>query len=295
MVKRVVALGFFDGIHLGHCALMRQVKELSESLGAQAAAITFDPHPDTLTKGAAPMLLSTVADRRGLMQRECGIEEMIVLHFDEAMRTMPPEVFVTSILRDQLQAVHVVCGESFRFGHRGRGNPTLLRELCASLGIGCSVISPISKNDGLISSSRIRTLVQEGWMQEANALLGHPYCLTGEVIHGQSLGHTLGFPTANFAFPEGLMCPRFGVYVGMAHLEDARYPTVTNIGLRPTVGGTTVSVESWLQGFEGDLYGKCFRLDLLHFLRPEQKFDSLEQLQTQILRDKEEALAYFSK
>ncbi|MBE6955414.1 MAG: bifunctional riboflavin kinase/FAD synthetase [Ruminococcaceae bacterium] len=295
MAKRVVALGFFDGIHLGHCALMRRVTELAESLLAQAAAITFDPHPDALTKGAAPKLLSTVADRRGLMQRECGIDEMIVLRFDEAMRTMAPEDFVKDILHTQLQAVYVVCGESFRFGHRGRGNPALLQELCSALGIGCSIISPISKNDGLISSSRIRALVQEGRIQEANALLGHPYCLTGEVIHGQSLGHTLGFPTANFAFPEGLMCPRFGVYVGLAHLESGSYSTVTNIGLRPTVGGTTVSVESWLQGFEGDLYGKTFRLDLLDFLRPEQKFDSLEQLQQQILKDKEEALAYFSK
>ena len=295
MAKRVVALGFFDGIHLGHYELMHRVTELAEMLDAQAAAITFDPHPDQLTKGEAPKLLSTVADRRGLMQRVCGIEEMVVLHFDEAMRTMSPEDFVHNILHDQLQAVHVVCGESFRFGYRGQGNPSVLQSLCAARGIGCSVISPISKNDGLISSSRIRILVQEGRIAEANALLGHPYCMTGEVIHGQALGHTLGFPTANFAFPESLMCPRFGVYVGLAHLEEGSYPTVTNIGLRPTVGGTTVSVESWLQGFEGNLYGKTFRLDLLDFLRPEQKFDSLEQLQAQILKDKEEALAYFSK
>ena len=274
---------------------MRRVTELAESLGVQTAAITFDPHPDALTKGEAPKLLTTVSDRRGLLARECGIDEMIVLPFDEAMRTMKPEDFVKDILHTQLQAVHVVCGESFRFGFRGQGNPTVLQELCGELGIGCSVISPITGLNAPVSSSRIRMLVQDGQIDAANALLGHPYCLTGEVIHGQSLGHTLGFPTANFAFPEELMCPRFGVYVGLAHLEDASYPTVTNIGLRPTVGGTNVCVESWLQGFEGDLYGKTFRLELLSFLRPERKFDSLEQLQQQIMKDKEAALSYFSE
>lgn len=294
MPNRIVALGFFDGVHLGHCALLRHAAEKAAELGVQAAAITFDPHPDVLLKGEAQKLLTTTDERLDLMQRKCSVPELLLLPFDEAMRNMRPEAFVRDILAKQLQAIHVVCGETFRFGHRGEGTAAQLQTLCAALGIGCSVIAPVTLDGEIVSSTRIRTLLQKGDMERVNALLGHPYCMTGEVIHGQALGHALGFPTANFAFPEELLAPRFGVYIGLANLGEECYPTVTNLGLRPTVGGTAISVESWLLGFDGDLYGQRFRLDLLRFLRPEQKFSSLEELQQQIFRDRDQALDYFS-
>ncbi len=293
MAKRVVALGFFDGVHLGHCALLQKAAEVAETLQIRAAAITFDPHPSVLLTGKAEQLLTTQDERLDLMRRLCGVNELLLLPFDEAMRTMPWERFVEDILIDRLQAVHVVCGENFRFGAHGTGTAQLLSERCTELGIGCSVIAPVEQDGEVISSTRIRTLLQSGEIQKANALLGHPYCLTGEVIHGQALGHTLGFPTANFSFPEELISPRFGVYVGLAHLDDEAYPTVTNLGRRPTVNGNSITVESWLLGFDGDLYGKRFRLDFLKFLRPEQKFGSLEELQQQIFHDRDQVLDYF--
>lgn len=294
MPNRVIALGFFDGVHLGHRALLCQTAALAHSLGAQATAITFDPHPDALLFGQAQNLLTTLKDRQELMQRLCHIDELIVLPFDEAMRTRPPEVFVHDILIEQLHAVHVVCGENFRFGYRGQGDLQSLRSICAQYQIGCSILPPVLYRGEIICSTRIRTLLQQGQLALANELLGHPYCLTGQVIHGQHLGHTLGFPTANFAFPRELLPPQFGVYVTQAQLNDVHYPAVTNLGLRPTVSSHEIFVESFLLGFDGDLYGQSFRLDFLDFLRPEQKFSSLSQLKQQIDLDRKQAIAYFS-
>ena len=288
---RVIALGFFDGVHLGHQALMHACAAQAECLGATAAAISFDSHPSSLLSSKQEGLLTLPAEREALM-REHGIQELIMLPFDDALMHMQWDDFVRDVLAARLDAVHLVCGADFRFGWQGAGNSTLLRDLCDSLGIGLSVIPPVCMNGEPVSSTRIRTLMQSGEMAAAVALLGHPYRLTGTVLHGRGLGHTLGFPTANLEFPDTLLPPAFGVYACRALLPDAARTAVVNLGVRPTVDRTeAIHVEAWIQDHDGDLYGRELTLEFLAFLRPEQRFPNLDVLRAQVLQDGENARA----
>ncbi|MBR6424969.1 MAG: riboflavin biosynthesis protein RibF [Oscillospiraceae bacterium] len=283
---RVIALGFFDGVHLGHQALLREAACQADRLGAVPSAISFDIHPSALVSHQSAGLLTLPSERESLM-RDLGIQELLLLHFDEALMHMRWDRFVMDLLADRYEAAHLVCGEDFRFGDRGEGNAEKLSALCRELGIGLSVIPPVCVAGQVVSSTRIRCLLQNGQMSEAVALLGHPYRLEGTVLHGKALGHTLGFPTANLDFPEALLPPSFGVYACMATLTDGtRYPAVVNVGVRPTVMDSgRISVEAWLQGYEGNLYGSHLLLEFNRFLRPEQRFESLEALKAQVLAD----------
>ena len=176
--NRVLALGFFDGIHLGHAALLNKTCERAKELGVTAAAMSFDTHPDTLVFGTPVPLLNTMAEREFLMRRLCGIEEVIFAHFDAAMMHMPWEAFVEDYLVGQLHACHVVCGHDFHFGDRGQGNPDRLREKCRSLGIGCDVIPEIRLDGRCVSSTEIRTLLQQGACEAAVRCLGHGQLVT---------------------------------------------------------------------------------------------------------------------
>jgi len=294
--KRAVALGFFDGVHRGHAALLRRCREAAGELGVRAAAMTFDPHPDTLVTGAPVPLLNTPEDREGLMRRLCGIDEVLVCRFDRAMMEMPWRTFAGDYLAEKLGAAHVVCGSDFRFGWRGEGTASLLAAECARRGMGCSVIGRVEVDGVVVSSTHIRALVAAGDMERAERFLGHPHVLTGTVEHGQALGRTLGIPTANLALPDGLLVPAFGVYAAEAVTEDgARFPAVVNVGDRPTVGGGAARVEAWLLDYEGDLYGRRLRLEFRRFLRPERTFESLEAMRGEILRNAGEARAYLEK
>ena len=194
----------------------------------------------------------------------------------------------------QLQARHVVCGHNYHFGYRGLGDPEKLRAWCSAHGVGCDVIDQVRWNGQDICSTRIRALLAAGQLEEANCLLGHPHCLTGPVIPGQHLGHTLGIPTANLAIPAGLCCLPYGVYATKVWVGETPYTAVTNVGTRPTVGGDHATVESWLLHFTGDLYGHQIRVDFHLPLRPEQKFPSLAAMQAEIRRNAQQAEAYFA-
>ncbi len=288
---RVIALGFFDGVHLGHQALMHECAAQAKRLGASAAAISFDTHPSSLLSGRTEGLLTLPAEREALM-RAHGIQELILLPFDDALMHMQWDDFVREILVSRLEAVHLVCGTDFRFGWQGAGNSTLLRDLCASLGIGLSVVPPVCADGEPVSSTRIRSLMESGEMASAVALLGHPYRLTGTVLHGRGLGHTLGFPTANLDFPDALLAPAFGVYACRAFLPDAVRTAVVNLGVRPTVDRADgIHVEAWIQDYDGDLYGRELTLEFLTFLRPERRFPDLDALRAQVLQDGEQARA----
>jgi len=280
--KKIFALGFFDGVHLGHQALLDACQKMARELGAKPAVVTFIGHPDTLVAGKTPPLINTAADREMLLRRY-GVEEVEVLNFDRALMKMPWEEFFSMLL--EKGAGGLVCGADFRFGHKGAGNAEKLLAACEKAGIFCTVV-PDRKLDGLrVSSSHIRSLLERGEMAEANRFLGHPHILTGEVVHGRQLGRTIGIPTANLQLPGGLLTPAFGVYACRAFVDGATYMAVTNIGTRPTVEGHHVTVEPWLLDFDGDLYGKTLTLEFHAFLRPEQKFDSLEDLKAQIQKD----------
>lgn len=290
--KRILALGFFDGVHLGHGALLKACRDLADQMGCVAGAVTFTSHPDALVSGKAPELINTPADREKVMREQYHMDCVIPLTFDRAMMTMPWQDFF-AMLVEQYGAVGLVCGHDFHFGNRGAGNATILRDACEKAGMGCVVI-PEQKLEGVtISSTYIRTLLEAGNMSRAARYLGHPHFLTGTVVGGRHLGHKLGFPTANLLLPEGVVCPKHGVYAGKAKVGGSEYTAVTNVGSRPTVEGHQVRAESWLLDFDGDLYGQEITLEFYQFLRPERKFDSLEELRTAVLLDAEHTREFF--
>ncbi|MCI8525008.1 MAG: riboflavin biosynthesis protein RibF [Oscillospiraceae bacterium] len=291
---RVIALGFFDGVHLGHAALLRTARQAAARRGVPAAALTFDRPPGELVSGTPVPLINTPGDRAGLMRRLCGIDEVLLCRFDRAMMEMPWESYVEDYLIGRLRAVHVVCGFDHRFGYRGQGTAERLREACARLGAGCDVTGEVSRRGVKVSSTHIRSLLSSGQIEEANQFLGHPHCLTGTVVHGRQLGRQLGTPTANVLLPPGVLSPAFGVYAALACFDGRAVPAVTNIGVRPTVrGGDQVTAEPWLLDFDGDLYGKELRIEFYRFLRPEQKFPSLEALRAAILQNAQETRDFF--
>lgn len=292
--KTVYALGFFDGVHLGHGALLQACVALSQSLGCRSGAVTFAEHPQKLILGKNPGLISTVADRTAMMKNAYGIEHIVVLPFDKATMSMHYMTFFRMLI-SKYGACGLVCGHDFRFGCRGEGTPQLLQQACQEAGIPCIVV-PEQRLDGItVSSTHIRQLLKEGNMEQAARFLGHPHLYTGVVVPGKHLGSTLGFPTANLLFPNTMLCPRKGVYASIAIVEGKRYMAVTNVGNRPTVGGGYTTVEAWLLDFSGDLYGKSITLEFHKFLRPEEKFDTLEALRLEIEKNGEETRKFFQK
>ena len=289
--KTLYALGFFDGVHRGHAALLEACRRLADETGCKAAAVTFSAHPDTLVLGNTPPLINTVADRVQLL-REAGMDDVVVLPFDKKMQTLPWQDFLT-LLGESYHAQGLVCGHDFRFGDRGRGNAELLEAYCREKGMACAVV-PAQTLEGItISSTHIRSLLEQGRVEEANRFLGHPHVLTGTVISGRKLGRTLGIPTANLALPEGIAALPHGVYACKAVVDGPTYLAVTNIGNRPTVGGHHTTVEPWLLDFDGDLYGKVLRLSFHAFLRGEVKFPTLEALKEEIIKNARETRDFF--
>ncbi len=292
--QTIYALGFFDGVHMGHGALLKACRTLAEETGLHAGAITFGEHPLGLVQGRSPGLISTVEDRKRLMHRLYGMENIIVLPFDKQLMTMPWQTFFKMLL-GRYRAGGLVCGHDYRFGNRGEGTPALLQAACQEAGIPCIVVPQQCIGGIPISSTYIRRLLKEGDMEQANIFLGHPHLFTGTVVPGQHLGHTLGFPTANLLFPNTMLCPRKGVYATVATVDGVRHLAVTNVGNRPTVGGSYTTVEAWILDFDGDLYGKSVTLEFHRYLREERKFDSLEELRQEIKKNGEETRKFFQK
>ena len=290
--RRVIALGFFDGVHIGHGALLKKTCERAKALGAIPAAMSFDTHPDTLVFGTPTELLNTMDERKQLMQSLYGIEDVIFCHFDKAMMNMDWEAFVEDYLIRELHACHLVCGHDYHFGARGFGNAERLTEKCRALGLGCDVIGEVKLDGVTVSSTYLRRLLKEGRMEEAVRFLGHGHIISGIVQHGDSRGHTLGLPTANLALDASLLVPAFGVYGGWADAgELGRFPAAVNLGVHPTVHELPHPVaEASLLGFDGDLYGRFLRLELLFQVRPERQFSSLQELTAQIARDQQTVL-----
>lgn len=291
MTKRIYALGFFDGVHRGHQALLTVCCNLAAQKNWETAAITFENHPQSLFLDNPPPLINTVSDRKRLL-RHFGITHVELLPVTKEVMSTNWRDFLQGLL--DRGAAGFVCGDDFRFGSMGEGNARKLQEFCAERDLPC-VIVPEQTVDGVrVSSTHIRSLLEQGDMEQATVFLGHPHILTGEVVPGRSLGRTLGTPTANLRIPDGVICPRYGVYVCRALVDGQSFAAVTNIGTRPTVSGTHVTVEPWLLDFAGDLYGKEITLEFHKFLRPEQKFDSLEALRAEIRKNADQTRAYFS-
>ena len=292
--KRVIALGFFDGVHLGHGALMRKTKQRAEERGFTPAVLTFDTHPDTLVKGVEVPLINSPEGRAEIIRRVYGIDSIIFIHFNRAVMQMPWQDFMSSLV-EELHAAHVVAGYDFSCGWRGEGKALRIAAWCSAHGLGCDIIDAVKLDGEAVSSTRIRKCITAGDMEEANRLLGHPHCLVDTVHYGFQLGGKLGTPTINMRFAEGVLVPRHGVYAAKVFLDNGEeHMAVTNVGVRPTVsGGDRVSVESYILGFSGDLYDHTVRVEFHRFLRDERKFSNVEALREQILRDAETTREYF--
>ena len=287
MRERVIALGFFDGVHLGHGALLRRAAEEAKKRGCESAVFTFDRPPKEVITGIPCPLINSPEDRAELVKRLYGIDEMIMVPFDDEMRTTPWDRFVTDILVGRYGAVHLVAGHDHHFGHRNQGSPELLKEKCAELGLGCDIIPAVTLDGVTVSSTHIRKLLEEGDVETARAFLGHPHVLTQTVGHGRQLGRTIGIPTANLVAPPHVLLPKRGVHAAKVTLPDGRaFGGVTNVGVRPTVNnGQDVTVEPWILDFDGDLYGQAIRVEFFRRLRDERKFESLDALRSQIETD----------
>ena len=296
MKKRVIALGFFDGVHNGHAALMRRTYEVAKEIGAVPSAFTFDPHPQNVIFGKPTPLLTSPEDRADLMRKYYGIEDVIVEPFTVERMKQPWRDFVEQTLVRDLGAVHLVCGHDYHFGYKGEGNPNRLRELCAELGIGCDVIEKVEQEGITVSSTYIRTLVAQGEIERANEFLGHPYTLSDHVSHGKKLGTTLGFPTVNLKLKEHVMAPAKGVYATKVILENGEVlPAVTNVGTRPTVDdGDQLTIEGFILDFHGDLYGQKIQMEFYKYLREERKFPSFDALKAEIAHNVEQTREYFA-
>ena len=280
--KTIYALGFFDGVHSGHQALLCACLKLAKENNCAAGVLTFASHPDGLVSGKTPPLINTVAEREMLLRR-FGMETVVALPFDKTLMTTHWSAFLQSLVARG--AVGFVCGSDFRFGAGGVGTAEKLQTFCESKDMPCTIV-PQQELDGVrVSSTYIRGLLEDGDVERSNRFLGHPHILRGKVEKGKQLGRTIGVPTANLAVPEGIVQLRFGVYACYLYTEGKQYKAVTNVGMRPTVEGDHVTVEPWILDFEGDLYGKTVDLEFCKFLRPEEKFPSLDALKTQIEKD----------
>ena len=294
-MKSVIALGFFDGVHLGHQALMARAVERGREHGLEPAVFTFDRSPREFVTGKPVPLLTSPEERRRLVEESFPIRRVIVAKFDRAMMTMPWMDFLR-VLAGRYNAGWLVAGHDFRFGHRNEGDAALLARGAAELGMGWDIIPAVAMDGVTVSSTRIRSLLEEGRAEEAGRLLGRPFSIAGTIAHGKGLGSRIGRPTLNLLPGGDQLIPARGVYVAAAELAGRRFPAVTNVGVRPTVdrdGGVTV--ESHLLEAEGDFYGESCRVSLLKRLRPEEEFPGLRELQAQIAADAEAAREYFRK
>lgn len=297
MTRRVIALGFFDGVHLGHAALLRRAAEAAGPRDAAPAVFTFDRPPKEVVTGVPCPLINSPEDRRELVSRLYGIREVIMAPFDREMMTTSWEDFITEILVGRYHAVHLVAGHDHRFGHKNAGTPELLQAKCAQLGLGCDIIPKVEVGGITVSSTYIRRLLELGQVERAAQFLGHPHTLTGPVRHGRGVGSVRLFPTANLVIPPHVLVPSHGVYVTRVYLPDGTdYAAVTNVGTRPTLdNGADVTVEACILDFQGDLYGKRLRLEFYQRLRDELRFDSLDALRSRIAADAETTRRYFEE
>jgi riboflavin kinase / FMN adenylyltransferase len=291
----VLTLGVFDGLHLGHQRIMQTVVERAQSVNAVPTVITFDPHPRAvLHPENAPPLLQTL-DQRLANFEILGIEQTIVIRFDKEFATLEAETFLRDIVHERLQAREVYLGKGFFFGKNRGGNIELLREMSKKLGFFADEVPEVQLRGQRISSSEIRRLLADGKVNLVRRMLGRPYGVEGQIIHGFRRGHTIGFPTANL-HPHNRVIPKYGVYATATLIEGVWRRSITNVGVRPTFEDQQEpSIESYIFDFAGDLYGDVLRVRFLHRIRDERKFSGVDELRGQIERDTCRALNYFKR
>ena len=289
----VVALGCFDGVHIGHAKVISTAREIADHLGCACAVWTFDEPPrNYFIKNGVPLI--TDQKEKEELIRSLGVDKLISVPFTRETARISAEDFFENILVNRLRAVHIVCGFNYTFGAQGLGNEKMLEKLCKEKGIGFTIVPAVSISGVTASSSAIRDALTEGDTELAMSLLGRPHSIRTVVISGQRLGRRLGFPTLNQEFPTGRLVPKKGVYASRITVDESKktYFGITNVGIRPTVGGTSLFAETNIFDFSGDLYGRKVKVEFLKFLRDERKFPTLTLLTEQIEKDVQTAKEY---
>jgi riboflavin kinase/FMN adenylyltransferase len=294
LVHPVIALGNFDGLHRGHLKIIERVKRGAAEHGGTPMAMTFDPHPPRVVRpDKAPPLLMTKAQRIEALHR-AGVQCVAVVRFTKELSQWDADTFVRKVLVDWLHVSEVWVGANFLFGHERTGTFSVLRGLGQSYGFRADKIDPVRYKDFVVSSTRIRRLVAEARMDEAAALLGRAYYLDGTIVEGKRRGRELGFPTANLETQNELLPPN-GVYATIMTIDGVVHGGVTNIGMRPTFGETTPTIETHVLDYSGDLYGQTVRLAFVQRLRDERRFEDVDALRAQIDADKRRAERLFTR
>lgn len=281
----IVALGNFDGFHLGHQAVVGRAVDLARAEGRPVLVATFDPHPVRLFQPGAPPFRLTTLDQRERLFGAAGADAMLVFHFNAALAAVSAEDFVTDWLIEQIGAKGVVTGDDFTFGNRRRGNVALLKDVGSANGLACEAVAPVTDQGAPVSSSRIREALQAGDCPTATRLLTRPFAIEGTVQHGDKLGRTIGYPTANITLGNYLR-PAYGIYAVRGRLDDGQLVDgAANLGIRPSFDPPRELLEPYFFDFSGNLYGRTVEVELHAYLRPEMKFDTLDALKAQIDRD----------
>ncbi len=288
-LKRSIALGNFDGVHIAHEKVIKSAVDYAKTNGIISSVVTFSISPAVVLGHQAPLLCQKEAKEE--VFKALGVGELIYIDFDSDFRNLSSLEFF-SILKDKLGAVSLSCGFNYHFGKNKEGTAQLLSTLCKDNGIDFFSLSPVIIDGETVSSTLIRKYITEGSIKKANALLGRPFEISNSVVSGNHLGTSLNFPTANQTLPKNFVVPRFGVYITETEIDGKSFRSVTNIGRRPTVDGSEIFCETNIFGFSGNIYGKEIKVRYYDFLRDEKKFSSVEELKAQVEKDISTAKAY---
>lgn len=281
-----IALGSFDGIHKGHLALINKSIELSKNNDSLSMIYTFKNHPRTfINKEGAPKLIITLSEKIKILE-ELKVDLSSFVEFDKKFMKLEPEEFLDNLI-ENYNVKGIVVGFNYRFGHKNKGDVKLLKELCDLKGIELCVIGPFTYKSEVVSSTRIRKALSEGKLEDANNMLGRYFSLSGEVVSGKKIGRTINFPTANLKTDEKRILPKIGVYYTNVGINEKIYKGITSVGNNPTVNGKNITVETHILNFDEDIYGKNIKLYFVSKIRNEKKFNSLEELKEQLIKDKE--------
>lgn len=288
----VVALGNFDGVHMGHQQIIERTVKSAEAAGFKSAVFTFSNHTRTLLKNLPPVKNILYPEEKAAIIENMGIDYMFNIPFTTEILKMSPESFIEDILVRRFNIREAYCGFNYRFGYKAAGTPEVLMREGLKHGFGIHVQEPFKINDIVVSSTYIRKLIEEGKMEECARFMGRLYSIGGKVVVGNKLGRTIGFPTCNIMIDETMATPPNGVYITYCIYDGKRYPAVTNVGVKPTIGTYKKNIETHIFNFDRELYGERIKVEFIRRTRAEQKFSGVKELSEQIGRDCIMAKAY---